>query len=355
MNPFPRWTVYVGTYTNAASKGIYTFRLNCSMGTASEPTLAVESSNPAFLATHPNRRFLYAANENPSGSVSAYSIDPANGRAILLNAVSSRGSGPCHVALDGTGRWLFAANYNSGSVAVFPLGVDGKLGEASAVVQHTGSSVDRERQEGPHAHEVVVSADNRFVLVPDLGTDQVVLYHFDASLGALTPATPAFAKIAPGAGPRHLAFRPDGGFVYVLHELAASVTAFRCQKNGSLDEIQTISMLPDDFKGVRSGAEIAVHPNGKYLYASNRGHDSIAIFRIDPSKGTLSASGHVSTQGKTPRNFAIDPTGAYLLAANQDSGAIVVFRIDPNGGGLAATGNVVAIPAPVSVVFAAIP
>jgi 6-phosphogluconolactonase len=259
------------------------------------------------------------------------------------------------VALDRTGKWLFAANYNSGSVAVFPVGAEGKLGEASAVVQLTGSSVNRERQDGPHAHEVAVSADNRFVLVPDLGTDRVMLYHFDTSLGALTPATPGFAKAAAGAGPRHLAFRPDEGFVYVLNELAASVTAFRYQTIGSLQEIQTISTLPDEFKGVRSGAEIAVHPNGKYLYASNRGDDSVAVFHIDSNNGTLTAAGHVSTQGKTPRNFAIDPTGTYLLAANQDSGTIVAFRIDPNGGGLTPSGEVVHVPAPVSLVFAAIP
>jgi len=367
MNPFPKIlmlaagliavlpaqerNVYVGTYTNAASKGIYTFRFNSSTGKASEPALAAESSNPAFLALHPNNRFLYAVNENPNGTVSAFSIDPVDGRAALLNSVSSRGSGPCHVALDHTGRWLFAANYNSGSVAVFPVGADGKLGQAS-VVQYSGSSVNRERQGSPHAHEVVVSADNLFVLVADLGTDQVMIYRFDASNGTLTPATPGSAKTAPGAGPRHLAFGHDGGSMYVLNELAASITAFR-YGSGRLDNLQTISTLPGDFAGINTGAEIAVHPSGKYLYASNRGHDSIAVFRIDSSRGTLTAAGHVSTQGKTPRSFAIDPTGAYLLAANQDSGTIVVFGIDGNSGGLTPSGTVVRVPTPVSLVFAA--
>ncbi|MBZ5633051.1 MAG: lactonase family protein [Acidobacteriia bacterium] len=340
--------VYVGTYTSGASKGIYAFRLNSSTGKTTEPILAVESSNPAFLALHPSGRFLYSANENANGMLSAFATGE---KLMLLNSVSSRGAGPCHVSLDRTGKWLFAANYNSGSVAVFPVGADGKLGDASTVVQHSGSSVNRERQEGPHAHEVVVSADNQFVLVPDLGADRVVIYRFDAAKGTFAPGTPAFVKAAPGAGPRHLAFAPDGKFVYVLNELAASITTFRYE-NGSMNELQTISTLPADFAGAKSGAEIAVHPSGKFLYASNRGHDSIAVFRIDSSKATLTAAGHAPTQGKTPRNFAIDPTGAYLLAANQDSGTVVVFAIDPKTGGLSPTGQVVQIPSPVSLVFA---
>jgi 6-phosphogluconolactonase len=293
---------------------------------------------------------LYAANENPNGTVSAFSVDRVSARLTLLNSVSSHGSGPCHVAIDRTGKWLFVANYNSGSVAVFPVDSDGKLGEASTVVQHSGSSVNRDRQEGPHAHEVVVSADNRQVLVPDLGADRVVIYRFDGAKGTLTASTPAFMRVAPGAGPRHLAFGSDGRFVYVLNELAASITAFR-NENGSLKESHTLSRLPRDFAGTKGGAENVVHPNGKSLYASNRGHDSIAVFRIDPSTGTLTAAGHVSTQGKTPRNFAIDPTVAYLLAANQDSGTIVVFRIDPNSGALTPSGNILRVPAPVSLVF----
>ena len=348
--PAQQRTVYVGTYTNGASKGIYAFRFDPSSGKTTEPSLAAESSNPAFLALHPNGQFLYAANENPNGMVSAFSIDRASGALTLLNSVSSHGSGPCHVAVDHTGKWLFAANYNSGSVAVFPLGADGKLGEASTVIQYAGSSVNRERQAGPHAHEVALSPDNRFLLVPDLGADRVVIYRFDAAKGTLTASTPAFVKAAPGTGPRHLAFRPDGKFAYVVSELAASVVAYRYE-NGSLSGLQTISTLPADFAGVKSGAEIAVHPTGRFLYASNRGHDSIAVFHIDPGKGTLTAAGYVPTQGKTPRNFAIDPTGAYLLAANQDSGTVVVFRIDPKTGGLTPNGTTLQIPAPVSLVF----
>jgi 6-phosphogluconolactonase len=348
--PAQERAAYVGTYTNGASKGIYAFRFNSSSGKTTEPVLAAESSNPSFLVVHPNGRLLYAANENRDGMVSAFSIQPAGGRLALLNSVSSHGDAPCHVAVDRTGKWLFAANYNSGSVAVFPIGADGKLGEATAVVRHIGSSVNRERQAGPHAHEVVVSADNRFVLVPDLGADHVVIYRFDVMTGKLTPNTPAFVKAAAGAGPRHLAFAPDGRFVYVMNEMAASVTAFRYD-NGALNELQTLSTLPADFAGPKSGAEIAIHPSGKVLYASNRGHDSIAVFRIDPDKGTLVAAGRVPTQGKTPRNFVIDPMGAYLLAANQDSDTIVIFRIDSKTGGLTPSGNIVHIPTPVSIVF----
>jgi len=354
MLPAQKRRVYVGTYTGAASKGIYTFRFDSANGKATEATLAAQTSNPSFLAVHPNGRFLYAVNENPSGTVSAFSSDAATGRLTLLNSVSSHGSGPCHLALDRTSKWLFVANYNSGSVSVFPLGADGKLGEAPTVMQHSGASVDPQRQEGAHAHEVVVSADNRFVLVPDLGADRVIVYSFDAATGALTPGTPPFVKITPGSGPRHLAFAPDGKFVYVLNELASSIAAFRYQ-NGSLVESQTmthtITTLPPDFTGPKSGAEIAVHPNGKFLYASNRGHDSIAVFHVDPKAGKLTAAGHISTKGKTPRNFAIDPSGRFLLAANQDSDTIVVFRIDSKTGGLIATDSVVSIAAPVSLVL----
>jgi 6-phosphogluconolactonase len=351
--PAQERTVYVGTYTGGASKGIYAFRFNAATGKTTEPRLAADSSNPTFLALHPSRRFLYAANENSNGTVSAFAVD-ASGALTLLNSVSSRGSGPCHMAVDRTGKWAFTANYNSGSVAVFPLGPDGRLGEASTFVQLSGSSVNRDRQAGSHAHEVVVSADNRFVLVADLGTDRIVVYEFDAAKGTLTAGTPAFVKSAPGAGPRHLTFSSDGRYVYVLNEIAVSVTVFSFE-NGRLSELQTLSTLPADFAGSKSGAEIVVHPNGKFLYASNRGHDSIALFQIDSSKGTLTSAGYVSTLGKTPRNFAIDPTGAYLLAANQDSGTIVVFRIDPRTGSLTPSGNVVQIPAPVSLVFTELP
>lgn len=353
------WVLYAGTYTRPPSKGIYAYRFQPATGTFTSIGLVAETANPSFIAIHPNRRFLYAVNETsqyegqPAGSVSAFSIDTASGQLKLLNQVSSRGAGPCHVALDKTGKWLFVANYNGGSVAAFPVHGDGTLGEASAFVQHSGSSVNSERQRVPHAHVVTVSPDNRFILVADLGLDQVLVYRLDPSKGSLAPNDPPIVKIAPGSGPRHLAFRPDGRFAYVINEMMSTVTAFGYDAaHGSLQELQTLSTLPEDFNGTNSTAEIAVHPNGRFLYASNRGHDSIAIFQIDPANGTLTASGQASTQGKTPRNLAIDPTGAYLLAANQDSASVVVFRIDQKTGGLMPSGTVLEIPSPVCITFA---
>jgi 6-phosphogluconolactonase len=353
--------MYVGTYTNDVkqpSKGIYAYRFQAP-GKFAPLGAVAETSNPTFLAVDRGGKFLYAANEDttyegkPAGSIGAFAVDAANGRLKLLNVVSSGGPGPCHVSLDRTGKWLFAANYAGGSLAVFPVHADGSLGAASTFIQHKGSSVDPARQTAPHAHSVYVSPDNRFLLAGDLGLDHVMVYRFDAAKGTLTPNRPPFAALAPGSGPRHLAFAKDGKFVYVLSEMAATVTAFRYDAGaGRLEQTQSISMLPADYTGAKSGAEIFVHPSGKFLYASNRGHDTIAIFRIDPVSGALTAAGQVSTQGKTPRNFAIDPTGGFLLAANQDSGSIVVFRIDQSTGALTPTGDVLKVPAPVCLVFA---
>jgi 6-phosphogluconolactonase len=355
------WLMYVGTYTNQPkqpSKGIYAYRFQAS-GKFTPIGAVAETSNPTFLVVDRGGKFLYAANEDstyegkPAGSISAFAVDAASGQLKLLNVVSSGGPGPCHVSMDQTGKWLFAANYAGGSLAVFPVHADGSLGAASTFIQHKGSSVDPARQTAPHAHSVYISPNNRFLLVGDLGLDHVMVYRFDAAKGTLTPNQPPFAAVAPGSGPRHLAFAKDGKFVYVLSEMAATVTVFRYDAGaGRLEQTQSISMLPADYKGLKSGAEIFVHPNGKFLYASNRGHDSIAVFRIDTGSGALTSAGQVSTQGKTPRNFAIDPTGAFLLAANQDSGSIVVFRIDQTTGALTPTGDVLKVPAPVSLVFA---
>ena len=352
--------MYVGTYTKAPSKGIYAYRFQGATGEVTPlgtAGLAAETENPSFLAVHPNQRFLYAVNEvsryedENAGSVSAFSIDRATGTLTLLNRVSSRGGGPCHLELDRSGKWLFVANYGGGSVAAFPVHDDGKLGEASAFFQHEGKSVNAARQSGPHAHETVVSPDNRFVLAADLGLDKVFTYRLDPAKGGLAPE-PQFAAIAPGSGPRHLAFRPDGKFVYVLKEMLSAVIAFRYDAGGgTLTELQTLSTLPEGFTGDSSGAEIATHLSGKFLYASNRGDDSIAIFRIDATKGTLTSAGRVSTQGKTPRGFAIDPSGRFLVAGNQNSGTVVVFRIDQQTGGLTPTGTVLQVGSPVNVVF----
>lgn len=337
--------VYIGTFTRGASKGIYSARFDTTTGKLTPASLAAETANPSWVTVHPNQRFLYAANELPAGTVSAFSIDSATGQLKLLNQVSSRGPGPCHVALDKTAKWLFAANYSGGSTAAFPVQDDGTLGEAAAFAQHVGSSVNPQRQSGPHAHMVAFSPDNRYALVADLGLDQILGW----SLGDLKSQPQTFAKVAPGSGPRHLAFTPDGKLVYVLNEIRSTITAFRYNR-GQFQELQTLSTLPADFTGNNSTAEIAVHPKGKFVYASNRGHNSIAIFRIQ-GKGMLTPAGHVSTQGKTPRSFGIDPSGSYLLAANQDSGNVVVFRIDQKSGGLAPTGSVLEVPFPVSIAF----
>jgi 6-phosphogluconolactonase len=348
------WIVYVGTYTQKNSKGIYAYRFDATTGGLKPIGLVAEATNPSFLAVHPNQRYLYAVGEESKGSVSSFSLDRETGKLKALNTVSAKGNGPCHLSFDRSGRWLFVANYGSGSIAALPVESDGTLKEASAFVQHAGSSADPGRQTSPHAHSVNVSPDNRFLLVSDLGLDQALVYRFDAAKGTLAPNEPPAAKIAPGSGPRHLAFGSKGEFVYVLNEMASTVTTLRYDKRrGSLQEAQTLSALPAGFSGTSSGAEILVHPGGRFLYSSNRGDDSIAVFSIDQKSGLLKAVDWTSTQGKTPRNFAIDPTGNFLLAANQNSNNIAVFRIDQTSGTLTAIGNVQDISSPVSLVFVA--
>lgn len=349
-------TVFVGTYTNSQSKGIYRLQFDEASGKLSAPSLAAESESPSFLAMHPTGRYLYAANEHPSGpasapgKISAFAVD---GSALkLINIVSSRGAGPCHVAVDRTGHWLFAANYAGGSIAAFPIQANGALGEASSFIQHTLTSVEP-RQKEPHAHMVVLSPDNRFLLVADLGGDRVFVYRFDERSGKLTLNDPPAGILPPGSGPRHIAFSRDGRLLYVLSELKDTVTTFRWDATkGVLESTDSLSALPAGYTGPKSGAEIAVHPTGKFLYTSNRGHDTIAMFAI-AADGKLAISGHQPTRGKTPRNFAIDPSGKFLLAANQDSSTIAVFRVDGKTGGLTPVGDPVAVPTPVSILFAA--
>ena len=351
------YIAYVGTYTRGDSKGIYAYRFNANTGKFTPIGLVAETSNPSFLAIHPNHRFLYAVNEintfegQPGGSVSAFAIDTASGKLKALNAVSSGGPGPCHVSLDKSGKWLFVANYGGGSVSAYPVQADGSLGKATAFVQHAGSSVNPQRQRRPYAHSANPSPDGRFVLVADLGMDQVLTYPIDASKGmATTPST--VAKIEPGSGPRHMAFAPKGKFAYLVSEMAATVTAFTYDPaKGSLKQLQTISMLPKDFTGAKGAAEIAIDPNGKFLYATNRGHDSLAVFAIDGKKGTLTSVDTVPTQGKNPRHFAIDPSGKFLLAENQDTTNVVEFRIDGKTGKLTPTGDKLDIGFPVCLVF----
>jgi 6-phosphogluconolactonase len=273
----------------------------------------------------------------------------------LLNQVSSGGTGPCHVALDKTGKWVFVANYGGGSVSAYPVQADGKLGEATGFIQHAGSSADKQRQSGPHAHSANPSPDGRFVLFADLGLDEILTYKIDAS-GKLPAGDPPFTKIAPGSGPRHMAYSPKGKFAYVVSEMAATLTAFSYDAaNGSMKELQTESIVPKDYSGRKGAAEVAVHPNGKFVYASNRdvsnsGKDTIAVFAIDQAKGTLTPVDFTPV-GKIPRSFAIDPSGQYLFEANQDGGNVLIFRIDQKTGKLTATGDKFDVPLPVCVIF----
>jgi 6-phosphogluconolactonase len=355
-----RWGVYFGTYTGPKSKGIYRSTFDPTDGKLGPPELAAEAVNPTFLAVHPSRPLLYAANEigdfrgRKAGAVSAMAIQAGSGKLTLLNQQSSQGPGPCHVSVDRTGRFVLAANYGGGSVACLPIQSYGRLGAATSFVQHQGSGPNRQRQEGPHAHQILSDPEGGFIFVPDLGLDKILIYRLDRAQGTLLANDPPSASTAPGAGPRHLAFLPDSRFAYAIDELDSTVTVFRyLPALGSLQRLQSVSTLPPGFHGRNSPAEVAVHPSGKFLYGSNRGHDSIAIFAIDAASGKLRPLGHQPTGGKSPRNFSLDPSGKYLLAANQDSDNVVVFRIDAATGLLHPTGQSLAVPAPVCIVWAA--
>ena len=348
--------VYIGTYTRGESKGIYVYRLDMATGALESTGMTGEARNPSFLAIHPERNLLYCVSElpqmegRPGGGVSAFSMDPETGGLTFLNQQSSEGAGPCHVTVDATGKYVLVANYGSGSVAMLPIEEDGRLAPASDAVQHEGSSVHPQRQQGPHAHSINVDPGNRFAFVPDLGMDKVMIYKLDLAAGKLIPNDQPWAEVKPGAGPRHFAFHPTTKYAYAINEMDSTITAFAYDApNGKLTQVQTVSTLPDDFAGDNTTADIHVHPSGKYLYGSNRGHDSIAIYEIDEVSGKLTAIGHESTQGKSPRNFGIDPTGTFLLAANQGSDTIVTFRIDAETGRLTPTGHVANVPMPVCV------
>jgi 6-phosphogluconolactonase len=354
--------VYLGTYTGekTTSKGVYVSRLDLATGALTPPELAAETTSPSFLAVHPNGRFLYTVNEvaefggKAGGSVSGFAVDRQTGKLTPLNQQSSGGRGPAHLVVDKAGQNVLVANYGGGSVAVLPIGADGMLKPQTAFVQHTGSSVNPTRQKGPHAHSVNVDPGNRFAYVADLGLDKVMIYRFDADKGTLAPADPPFAATQPGAGPRHFAFHPQGRFAYLINEINLTVSAFTADpERGSLTELQTISNLPENVP-VQPGlstAEIQVHPSGRFVYGSNRGHDSITVFAVDQKTGRLTYVQNEPTQGSTPRGFGIDPSGAYLLAGNQRSDSVVVFRIDQQTGRLTPTGHKIQVSSPVSVKF----
>jgi len=352
--------VYFGTYNNPKSRGIYASRLDSATGKLSAPELVAEAKRPGFLAVHPTGRWLYAVGEhndggaNKGGAVMAFALDATTGKLALLNSQASVGAGPAHLSVDKAGKNVLVANYGGGSVAVLPLQADGRLAEATAFIQHTGASVNPQRQKEPHAHSVNLSPDNRFAFVADLGLDKVFIYQLDSAKGTLTPNDPPFATVAPGSGPRHFTFHPGKDFAYVINEMLCTVTAFNYDaKRGGLKEVQTISTLPpgEQAQPGYSTAEVQAHPGGKFLYGSNRGHNTIVVYAIDAKTGRLTHIENVSTQGKTPRNFGIDPTGAFLLAANQDSDSVVVFRIDARTGKLMPTGQTVEVGAPTCVKF----
>ena len=350
--------VYFGTYTGAKSKGIYVSRFDPATGRLTAPELAVATASPSFLALHPSQRFLYAAGETSLlegkhvSGVAAFSLDAKTGRLTLLNRQSAGGQGPCHLAVDQSGKCLLVANYGNGAIAALPILADGTLGEPGTVIQHQGSSVNPARQSGPHAHFITTDPADRFALACDLGLDKVLVYRLDPAKATLVANDPPFASVKPGSGPRHLAFHPSGRFVFLISEMSSTLTAFAYDaKRGALKELQTISTLPETFTGERSGAEVQVHPSGKFVYGSNRGHDSIAVFGFDPRRGQLTCLQHQATQGKMPRHFALDPTGQWLLAENQESDSVVVFRVDATTGRLSPTGQTVSVGAPVCAVF----
>jgi 6-phosphogluconolactonase len=354
--PAGKYLLYVGTYTDHGSKGIYAYRFDPATGQASDLGLAAESVQPSFLTADSSGRFLYAVNETdtyrgqPTGSVSAFAIDSETGKLSPLNEVSARGAGTTFITLDRTGKYVFVANYNSGSVAVFRVLQDGKLGESTAFVQHKGSSVDRDRQAGPHPHEIVLSPDNRFAIVADLGIDELVIYPFDSQNGTL--GQPHIVKSSAGAGTRHLVFGRNGKFVYVINELKNIIVSYSYSaKGGELHELQTVSTLPEEFKAINTTAEIQMDPAGRFLYGSNRGEDSIAVFAVGRKNGTLKKIENVSTEGKMPRSFALDPSGEWLAAANQGSNNVVIFRVESKTGHLTPTGQVLHVFTPTCVMF----
>ena len=348
--------VYVASEAPDATKGIYAYRFSPKTGRLTSIGRVAEVVSASFLATDPRHRVLYVASEagqteGSNGFLSSYAIEPGSGALKLLNK-AEMGGGPCHLAVDQTGKILFVANYGNGTVASFALNPDGSIGKQTGFDQHSGKGPNAERQEGPHAHATVLSPDNRFLFVPDLGADQIKIYRVDPVKSSFTPDNPSFASVKPGLGPRHLVFAPGGKFAYAVCEMGSSVVAFAYDPvRGSLTPEQTISTLPANFKGIDNSSEIGISPSGRFLYASNRGHDSITVFAIDPGKGTLTKIRVVPTHGKIPRNFALDPTGKYLVAANQKSNQMVVFAVDPTTGLLQATGQVLDIEEPVCVLF----
>ncbi len=352
--------VYFGTYTDTTSKGIYVSHFNPATGALGQPELAVATPNPSFLAITPNARFLYAVNEvgsyagKPTGSLSAYVVHRDTGLLTPLNRLATDGADPAHLSVDRDGHTVLVANYTGGSIASYPIGADGSLGPMVSFVQHVGKSVNQDRQTAPHAHQILTDPTNQFVYVADLGLDKVMIYRFDSARHTFTQGAPPFAKVNPGSGPRHLTFDASGAHVYVINEMACTITAFaRNAANGSLTEFQTISSLPpgDAVQPNFTTAEIALAPSGRFLYGSTRGHDSISVYSVDSSSGRLTFVANTKLPGKTPRGFGITPDGRYMLVAHQNSDSVVVFKVNTTTGQLTATTTTISLGKPVDVKF----
>ncbi|MBS1511758.1 MAG: lactonase family protein [Bacteroidetes bacterium] len=343
----------VGTYTEGKSEGIYVYSFNPATG---EPKLVstTKSPNPSFLAVSPNQKYVYAVNENADstkyyvgGNISAFSFNHTNGTLTELNKQPSGGKHPCYVAVDKTGQWVFAGNYTSGSLGMLHAKKDGSLDTAVEIIQHDGAGPNKDRQMGPHVHSTVLSPDNKYLYVPDLGIDKVMIYIFDSKEGKLQFYDAASSKS--GNGPRHFCFSPNNKYAYLMEEMGGTVVCYAVY-DGHLVFQQRISALPADFKGAVGSADIHVAPNGKFLFCSNRGDaNTISIFSINAKDGTLKLLGHQSTMGKTPRNFNFDPTGKFLLVANQNSDDIYIFRVNAQTGMLSYTGKKIDVPNPVCI------
>lgn len=348
---------YIGTYTSGSSKGIHRCLLDTSTGKLQGLELVAELDNPSFLTIHPKLDVLYACSETrrdgrrEGAQLMAYKI-ASDGKLTALGGQPSAGNGPCYVSTDQSGKVALVANYGSGSIASLPIAADGALAAPASSIQHEGKSADPQRQEGPHAHCIMTDPSNRYVCAVDLGLDQVLVYQLDAATAKLTPKPAGNYRAKPGSGPRHLAFHPDGKHAFIIHEMGNVVAAAKWDsENGKFTEIASVSTLPAGFSGNSSTAEVLVHPNGNFVYGSNRGHDSIAVFAFDAKAGSLTPVAHTSTGGKTPRNFRIDPTGKFLLAENQGSDSIVVFKIDAANGKLSQTGEPLKVGAPCCIKF----
>jgi 6-phosphogluconolactonase len=343
--------LFIGTYTDNGSKGIYVYKFNTASGKAEWVSNTEGIVNPSYLAIAPDSKHIYAVTEtatNNTGNITSFSFDRITGKLTFVNKQESGGANPCYVAVDRTNKWVLAGNYTGGSLGAFPLNVDGSLQPYNQVIQHKGSSLNQSRQEKPHVHCTVLSPDQKFLYVPDLGIDKVMIYSFNPNAEQpLKPAVQPYAASEPGSGPRHLTFHPNNKFAYLIEELTGTVVTYRYSK-GKLTFVQRLAAHPKDFEGKPGSADIHVSPDGKYLYASNRGEENnIAIFSINAKTGMLTPKGYQSTEGKTPRNFIIDPTGKYLLAANQNTNNIVVFKRDPKTGLITKTGEEIKVPKPV--------